>query len=626
MLFFEAQKRARQKTGQILLLFAAGLLLLIAATYLIIHTLLLHAGLDETLLTRPIAATGPFTALTHPHLELLLYTGGILTLITAAGIAYKTSELSGGGRAIVNALHGQLIMSTTKDPRLKQLHNIVEEMSIASGVPVPQLYLIPDDSINAFAAGRTTDDAIIGVTQGALRAFNRDEMQGVIAHEFSHILNGDMRLNLRLIIIIYGIMFMSYLGYFLLRGGAYSSLGHRRRSGGGDNTIIIIMSIGAALAIIGFIGSLLGSFIRAAISRQREFLADASAVQFTRNPLGIAAALDRIKRHTAPPQQPKNAEYAHLFFANAVASKLTNPFATHPPLQTRIQRILPQWDGKSAIATEQPVAPTEKPAAAPPKPTPAEWLTQIGVLSAAGLRASAEILRQTPPPLEAALEDSYSARALIYALLIDKNPTHRTAQLTHLATHADTGVHALTQKLLPVTETINRKTALALVQRALPTLHTLTAGQCEKFLENIATLITLDNTLDLFEWCLEATVTHALLNHFPHLHRPTGRADANDHAYALSILAQSGKTPATAFQAAAKELPFPTKDPQAPLDRQHLFAALSRLSRLPPEKKEPLIRACITCINSDNRIDENESLLLRAYLGILDCPLPADLT
>src|SRR5262249_2273093 len=178
-------------------------------------------------------------------------------------------------------------------PDLRKLLNVVEEMSIASGVPMPEVYLMPDEKgINAFAAGTAPDNAVIGVTEGCVRHLKRDELQGVIGHEFSHILNGDMRLNMRLIGVVFGLLCIMLVGRVMLdafiRGGSPRSSSARNA----NPPPIFLLAIG--LIVIGWPGAFFGRLIQAAVSRQREFLADASAVQFTRNPLGLAGALKKI--------------------------------------------------------------------------------------------------------------------------------------------------------------------------------------------------------------------------------------------------------------------------------------------------------------------------------------------
>jgi len=238
--------------------------------------------------------------------RLILLVGGSTLAVIGLGTAYKISSLRGGGPAVAEQLGGRLLHPNTDDADERRVLNVVSEMSIASGVPCPPVYMMADEtSINAFAAGNSPEDAAIGVTRGCVQKLNRDELQGVMAHEFSHILNGDMRLNLRLMGLIHGILVLGILGTVLLRSGAYGGLaagGGRRDSGRGGAAVIIL--IGGAVMVIGFVGTFFGNLIKASVSRQREYLADASAVQFTRNPQGIGNALRRIGEGSSVGDRP----------------------------------------------------------------------------------------------------------------------------------------------------------------------------------------------------------------------------------------------------------------------------------------------------------------------------------
>src|SRR5215213_529447 len=263
--------------------------------------------------------------------------------LIAGGSLLKTAQLSGGGTVVAERLGGRRVYPNSADLTERRLLNVVEEMALAWGVPVPAVFLLSDEmGINAFAAGHTPSDCVIGVTRGCAQQLTRDQLQGVVAHEFSHILNGDMRLDLRLMGVLYGILLMGLTGRELLRWAAYG--GGRSSNSRRDNGGMYLLAIGLTFMIVGFLGMLFGNLIKAAVSRQREFLADASAVQFTRNPSGIAGALMRIGAAVfgSKLMSPRAAEASHMYFAEGVASL----FATHPPLDIRIRCIDPDWDGK----------------------------------------------------------------------------------------------------------------------------------------------------------------------------------------------------------------------------------------------------------------------------------------
>lgn len=347
--FFERQDQARRSTRRLIAYFMLAVVLIVASIYIAVIAIV-YAFSVNRVLERPFQWWDP---------DMLLWVTGATVSVVVIGSLYKIFALSQGGEVVARWLGGRLIDSDTPKPQERRLLNVVEEMAIASGISVPSVFLLEEEkSINAFAAGFTPADAVIGVTSGTLQILSRDELQGVIAHEFSHILNGDMRLNIRLIGVLNGILMIAMIGYGILRGTRTSS---SKKNGGAA-----VLLFGAALLIIGYVGVFFGKLIKSAVSRQREFLADASAVQFTRNPDGIAGALKKIGglAHGSRIANSKAEEASHLFFSNGMHGK-ASPFlsmrnrtppvltqsafsfmATHPPLETRIKRIDPSFDGR----------------------------------------------------------------------------------------------------------------------------------------------------------------------------------------------------------------------------------------------------------------------------------------
>ena len=320
--FFQAQDDARRRTRVLIGLFAAAVAAIVVGVYVVV---LLAAGVGL-------------------RFEPGLFAGvaGVVLLLVGGGSAYRTMQLRHGGPVVAALLGGQPVSPATDDPDERRLLNVVEEMAIASGVPVPAIYVLPDEEgINAFAAGYGLHDAAVAVTRGALKHLTRDELQGVIAHEFSHILNGDMRLNIRLIGLLHGLLLLALIGRVLLRSGDRPR-GRRKKSGA-----VQLAVIGLGLVLLGYIGVFFGKLIKAAASRQREYLADAAAVQFTRNPHGIAGALKKIGALGAGSRivHPRAEELSHLYFASGLKYSLAGLFATHPPLVERIRRIDPTFDG-----------------------------------------------------------------------------------------------------------------------------------------------------------------------------------------------------------------------------------------------------------------------------------------
>lgn len=334
MNFFKAQDKARRHTSRLIFLFALAVICLIILTNLLFIATFSYMGTDET---------EPFISVvknSYDRDSVIVISIGVSLLILLGSI-YKVISLSKGGPAIAEMLGGQLVPQSTTDAEERKLLNIVEEMSIAAGMPIPQVYILEESSINAFAAGQSQSNAVIGVTRGSLSQLSRDELQGVIAHEFSHILNGDMRLNLRLMGLLHGILLIGIIGEHILNSMRYRSSGKKDNGGA-------IIVIGLGLLVIGYAGTFFGKWIKASVSRQREYLADASAVQFTRNKDTIAGALKKIGGldEGSLLQTPSASEYSHAYFSDGVTHFFNSIFATHPPLRERIKKVDPNWNGR----------------------------------------------------------------------------------------------------------------------------------------------------------------------------------------------------------------------------------------------------------------------------------------
>src|SRR5215469_15641997 len=360
--FFEQQAKAHRKTKWLVFYFALAVAGMIAAIY--IAAIFIFSGVEAEHYHRYYNQAAPQFSAWNPQ----VFFGVCIAVLAVVGIGstYKTMSLSAGGSAVSELMGGRLVNTNTTDLNERKLLNVVEEMSIASGVPMPQVYVMDDeDGINAFAAGHKPSDATVTVTRGCMRILTRDQLQGVIGHEFSHILNGDMRINLRLMGIIFGILCLAIIGRILL----YSGRGGGDRRGGQN----VLPLFGIALLIIGYIGVFFGRLIQAAVSRQREFLADASSVQFTRNPEGIAGALKKIGglREGSRVRAAQAGEVSHMFISDAfMGQRFTDLMATHPPLKERIRRLDPMFDGtfpevRYDEEAEQPPELTTRPHRAP---------------------------------------------------------------------------------------------------------------------------------------------------------------------------------------------------------------------------------------------------------------------
>lgn len=569
--------------------------------------------------------------------------------IVMGGTAYKVIQLWGGGVVVAEQLGGRRVTPNTTIPHERQLLNVVEEMAIAAGTSVPPVYILPRErGINAFAAGYTTSDAVIGVTRGAAQRLSRAELQGVIAHEFSHIIHGDAGLNIRLMGLLHGILLIGWAGHFLFRILFFSGGGRRGGGAGGKGgswVLLVIMAVGVGLMVIGFAGTFLGSLIKAAVSRQREFLADASAVQFTRHPEGIAGALKKIGglSYGARVESPNALQASHLFFGRAT-SGITSVFSTHPPLAERIRRLDPSWDGRflessgggnfvalpdTASGLVDGVGRTT----APEEANLRKAVDGIGQLTTAQLSYAADLIAGLPPRLVEAAHEPYGARALIYALLIDRQTTIRTLQQEHLDRAADPGVVAETKRLLPMVDRIGQTARLPLVEISLVALRELTPAQYRLFKTNVDLLVEADRTVGLFEWTLRRILVHDLEVQVVH-RRPRGggwRTLAqlgSQCEVLLSTLAHVGhhddEDAARAFDQGWQHLGLSPGWPRSQSESgfEALEAAMTDLESVEPRGKRRIVEAAAACIGADLTITVYEVELLRAISAALGCPMP----
>jgi Zn-dependent protease with chaperone function len=621
--FFAAQDRARRKTFQLVLLFAIAIAGLVVATNLLVAAIVAFSTT-----TGFVQGPGP-TIRAQPMQTWVVISLGVLICVGGASL-YKYLALRSGGRAIAEMLGGRPIDPGTQMLDERRLLNVIEEMSIASGIRVPAVYRVDEEGINAFAAGFGTDDAVVCVTKGTLEHLNRDELQGVIGHEFSHVLNGDSRLNLRLIALLNGILFIGLVGRLLLRTNTSGS--SRRNSGGAA-----ILALGVGLVVIGAAGTFCGNLIKAAVSRQREFLADAASVQFTRNPHGIANALKKIGGSTngSALANVRANEASHMFFGQAVTMFFNTLMATHPPLPERIRAIEPSWDGQY-IAGAPIVEAREAPDGAAgfadgaPIDTPSSIVAAIGNPSIASVAHAQGLIASLPPNCVEAARDPWGACALIYAMLLPRSNEGRGRLYEMLDVHALAHLNDIEPTMVALDDTQR----LTLVALACPALMTMSRAQYERFVADVIALIRADRRIDLFEWVLHRILLKSLKPHFEGAHAVAVRyrdlaAVSAQVAETLSAIARAGGHAIGAQQAAfeagaaAVELKLqfvPTDD----VNFARLNDALRELRGLHPLAKPRLIKGCAACALGDG-VTADERALLIGIAATLDCPLPPDL-
>jgi Zn-dependent protease with chaperone function len=647
--FFEAQAHARRRSGRLVLLFLLALGGTIAATYIaacLIATFILGSGTSASL--------ADFSSLPFWQPKLLLGVTVFNLLVVGGASLYKWSELRAGGSAIAELVGGRPVNPATTGLRERQLLNVVEEMALASGVPVPAVYILPDEpAINAFAAGYSPADAAIAVTRGTLERLTRDELQGVIAHEFSHILNGDMRINTRLTALVYGILALALLGGGILRGLGRTrvSTSSRRggKGGGGGGLIVVILAIGLALLVIGYIGSFFGRLIQAAVSRQREFLADAAAVQFTRNPEGIGHALRKLGGLALNGRltHSQAGQVSHFCFAQSFQSSFGELFSTHPPLAERIRAIDPAFDGQ--FTSPPPVEIDETRFGAPPLPprrpsshstfaglAPAALIATIGSLDQASVALARDTLDTLPEALRAATRDPAQAPALLCALLFAPatGSTRRTESFALVARHLSPRTATLAESLAATLAAQPATLRLTLLQLSAPALRSLSETECDRLLDALDALVHSDARVSPFEFALQKVIARTLgLAAAPQ--SALGTVSPNQIAGELSVLLSSAAqldapTPENATRAFTRAaLGFTGLNPPLTLlapdsaTLAHLDRALDRLALTPAPFRKRILAAVATALTADSRLTLPEAELLRALSAALDCPMPA---
>ncbi len=644
--FFQRQAHARRNTSLLVLLFLTAVALITLAVCLVGY-----------MVTRSES-----TGLAFHHW--LLSSHGLLTAATVVGLIVLGSllrwvDLAGGGSRVAKMVGARPIDPDTRDADERKLRNIVEEMSIASGVPVPELYVMDQETgINAFVAGYTPGEAVMVVTHGAVTQLTRDELQGVVAHEFSHILNGDMRLNVRLIALLAGILMIGQIGGFLLRASFYR--GHRVGRSRDGRAQAAMGIIGVALFVIGYVGVFFGRLIQAAVSRQREMLADASSVQFTRNPEGIAGALFKIGLKGGYLDTTSHAsDMNHMCFGESARMKFTSLLASHPPVEERINAIQPGMlarlrsrlrdtepgnrlysgpapsAGAAAFAGGQPRASTSPLASSLSPPTNTrKFSDQVGTVNRRSEDFALQFLERLPATFRNLLYTRAGAIQLCYGLLISELPRQQqTERLGLLPDHPVLGSQPdLLDKLLPALKTIGEGVRFPALELAMPALRKLDPEERELLITNVQKLVAADNRVTLFELALTSFLSRHLGDEAERVvpvryksYRPVLPALQR----VLSLLARAGTEnqdeAEVLYQEAMAGFVDGRSDKAPTLEKvtmRQLREALTALNGLSPLLKPAVIDACGYCITRDGRVDAREYELMRLVADQIDCPMP----
>ncbi len=636
--FFGRQAAARRATKWLVVLFVLAVIAVVIAVNAVVLTAVAIFAMDA-----PAAGLPDGNWLTAHPARSCSPRCVVLGVVGVASL-YKTAALSGGGGVVATSLGGQRVTSDTSDPLRRRLMNVVEEMAIASGVPVPEVYVLEHESgINAFAAGHNPSNAAVAVTRGALTHLNRAELQGVIGHEFSHVLNGDMRLNTRLIGLLFGLLVLAMIARLVLRHAPRGGTG--RKSG----AIAVIFVAALAVLVLGYIGLFFGRLIQAAVSRRRESLADASAVQFTRDPAGLRDALVKIGAlaEGSTIADGDAEEVAHMLFAPGVKRL----FATHPPLVERIRGIDPRFEAAEfgvvrrkmldASALTEPQTEAVKQADAARRLgellaggivlSPAAAVGLVGNPGTAHVQAAHELHDALPAAVVAATRQQGPAAALFLALALDANAESRGRQLAFIGQQLGPKSMQSVEGMLPLVDSLPAVQRMPVLLRTFPALRQFGQRERERLLRLLNAFLSREGGVSVYAYALRKLAQVQLRDELEPRTRPGGRSlsgASEDLRVLFAVLADHGQPDlAQARQAYAAGmqhlLPHEPADFQRALNwPSRLDGALNGLDRLAPAAKEALVEALVRTISWDHRMTVEESELLRAVCATVHCPLP----
>ncbi|MGE4349976.1 MAG: M48 family metallopeptidase [Candidatus Berkiella sp.] len=641
MNFFEHQDKARRKSKILILYFVLALLIMIFAMNAAVYGILYYTSQQvpdlRSLMNEP----------------LWLYISLTLTIIIVSGSLFKMYALRGGGTSVANMVNARRILTDTSDFHEKRLIHIVEEMSIASGVPMPALYIMDKEmGINAFVAGITPKDTVLVVTKGSLENLNREELQAVIGHEFSHIFNGDMKINIRLMAILAGILLIGNVGSIVLRGAGHSS-GSKRRDGKGGGGVIIILLIALVMIIFGYLGLFLGRIIKAAVSRQRELLADACSVQYTRYPQGLASAFKRmlILEQGSKLKSSQAEEINHLCFGEAMSFTFFNSlFATHPPLDQRIKAIDPYGKytllnntaqeeklsgdvtGAKKTNLESVLAPImyTMAATASTANTHAETMkNSIGNPSDAHFEHAKNIHNLLPEALLDRARNKEKVEYLYYGLIL-RRYKNKTSIIEHLSKTLNKAELESIYEIYEMLKSLPLETLVPLFDISLPAFS---ENPLEKRNAIYNRIEALSQTLkpSLFRFALLTLLGKQLTESTRASDRPkyysldsvreeiaTLFAFVTNYSY--SDEAQRNEHFANIVNALLSE---PIEKPNIKVFKAIQFRnVLEKLNKLTPELKEKIISSCVELVLSDNHVKIQEAEIIRVISGCLDSPMP----
>lgn len=641
--FFSHQEKARRYTRVLIAYYLIALIFIVTAVNVVVYYFFIFLEFY------PYTPQNWFTEGVVYYLSM-----GTLLLILS-GSFYRWKKLKSGGHVVAEMVGASLIDSSTSDPQIRKFINVVEEMSIASGVPLPNIYVMENEQgINAFAAGYLPTEAVIVVTRGAIDSLNREELQGVVAHEYSHILNGDMQINIKLVAVLAGILMISLAGKMLTHGRSSTNRRSMHLSSSGRNSSVsALIILGFMLQLVGFIGVFFGRMIKAAVSRQREFLADAAAVQFTRNPQGIASALNKIVGASAGflnnGSEIKDAhaeDMSHMCFSEALNMRFSKLLATHPPLVKRIERIYPGFlsrvkarqmteniretnqqafdssDVLQSVSMLTSVSPMTSPV------TPKEVVSTVGLIDQAHIDYAQVVHESFSENLLKATYQKATAKAVVWALIVARMKKEDMA-----AANSCLGVEAAEAVGLYLSEIkqLKKSQQLPLFDLLLPGLKLMSKKEKVDFIEITEVLIKCDKRYSLFEFVLLSLLQQHLSSTAAEnkkIKYYSFKPLSEDLQLIFSVMAQSSGVSIaereSVYQKVAKG--FFIQDykllQMKVISVTKIQKSMQKLSLLSPLLKRNVLEACADIVMGDGKIKTAEAELLRAISESLGCPMP----
>ncbi len=648
MNFFEHQEKARKQSRWIIIAFiAVALLIVVVIDIIALLIFSVQDGMSSQAQT--VAFSGIFDpAFLQANSATLLGTSAVTGGAIGLASLGKIASLRSGGGKVARDMGATIVTPDTKDPLRRRLYNVVEEIALASGTPVPEVYVMENEpGINAFAAGYTPADAAVAVTQGTLERLNRNELQGVIAHEFSHILNGDMRITIRMMGVIFGIMVIAILGRKFLHASRY------RVSSSRDNSGMGIVGIGLALMVVGYVGLFFARWMKSALSRQREYLADASAVQFTRDPSSISGALKKIAAYDHSSYLRQDAEeVGHMLFGSGYRSLM---FATHPPLEKRIERLdrrydpneieqlaikLKKQEHREHIQAEE--ASREQEDKASGKKNSSFFdvdnlIDNIGNPTNEGIAAAAVLAASIPSSLSSPAHSLEWAPEVLFYCMLDTNEAIRDKQLLIVVAEMGDISERKIQHLLSTHGTVATEQRLPLMEICFPMIKRRPINEIENILNTVEQLAAADDTIDSYEYLITRLIKQYLFEaHIPNRTRLHGnkrlKTCVHELTTVVSVLASHGQHSGSseglqlaqkAFRAGMSvadinhtNLSF-SDDWQVRLDK-----AITVLDKLTAKDKSTVVAALARTVLDDGKVITEEHEMLRVICGLLHVPLP----